>query len=80
MRFSFQPEAKMRNLTKEIRIAITNDDIDTVIGLLDEGEPMSIEHFVLATQAKLYNVLELYLHRGWDINTDVDTLTPSALV
>jgi hypothetical protein len=62
----------MRSLTKEIRIAVSDEDIDTVVGLLDQGAPMIIEHFVLATQAKLYNVLELYPRRGWDINTDVE--------
>lgn len=70
----------MRNLTKEIRIAVTDGNINEVIGLLDQGAPMIIEHFVIATRKRLYTILELYLRRGWDINTDVDTLTPSTLV
>lgn len=35
---------------------------------------MIIEHFVMATQMKPYNILELFLSRGWDINTEADTL------
>ncbi|KAJ9361567.1 hypothetical protein DTO027B9_728 [Paecilomyces variotii] len=70
----------MRNLTKELRIAISNGKTDKVIPLLEQGAPIIIEHFVLATQMELYNILKLFLDRGWDINTDVDRLTPSALV
>ncbi|KAJ9258348.1 hypothetical protein DTO271D3_4754 [Paecilomyces variotii] len=70
----------MRNLTKELRIAISNGKTDEVIALLEQGAPMIIEHFVLATQMELYDVLKLFLDRGWDINTDVDRLTPSALM
>ncbi|GAB1200353.1 hypothetical protein APSETT444_009723 [Aspergillus pseudonomiae] len=70
----------MRNLTKEVCIAIKDGNTHTVIRLLKEGAPMITEHFVLATQMKRYDVLELYIDRGWDINTDVSTLIPSAVV
>lgn len=70
----------MRNLAKETRIAIENDNIDEVIRLLDQGAPMIVEHFVIATQKKLHKILDLYLRRGWDINTNISALTPSALV
>ncbi|KAJ5584022.1 ankyrin repeat-containing domain protein [Penicillium hispanicum] len=70
----------MRNLTKEIRISIPGGNIDNAVGLLDQGAPMVIQHFVIATRMKLYNILDLLLSRGWDINADVDTITPSALV
>jgi hypothetical protein len=33
---------------------------------------MITEHFILATQMKLYSFLELYLNRGWNINADVN--------
>lgn len=57
----------MRNLIKEIRIFITDGNIDNAVGLLEQGAPMVIEHFVIATQMKLYDILDLFLSRGWDI-------------
>ncbi|KAE8145094.1 ankyrin repeat-containing domain protein [Aspergillus avenaceus] len=70
----------MRNLTKELRIAIDGDDIDSIKRLLDEGAPMITEHFALATRMRRHDVLRLFLDRGWDINADVDSLIPSAVV
>ncbi|GAD99606.1 conserved hypothetical protein [Paecilomyces variotii No. 5] len=70
----------MRNLTKELRIAISDARTDEVIRLFDQGAPMIIQHFVLAMQMELCDVLELFLNRGWDINTEVDRRRPSALV
>lgn len=44
-----------------VRAATFKDVENTVglntVGLLDQGAPMVIEYFVLATQMKLYNIL-----------------------
>lgn len=37
-------------------------------------------HFLLATQKKDHATHKLFLSHGWDINTDIDILVPSALV
>ncbi|KAB8070750.1 ankyrin repeat-containing domain protein [Aspergillus leporis] len=54
-----------------ISIVISGGNLDNVIELLGEGALMITEHFILATQMKLYSFLELYLNRGWNINADV---------
>lgn len=70
----------MSNLTKDIHLAIVDDNINDVDDLLDRGAPMIVDHFVLATQMKLYSFLNTFLRRGWNIDTDVDSVQPSALV
>lgn len=69
----------MSNLVKEIRKAITDGDVNHVIELLDQGAPMTIEHFALATQMKRYGVLDWFLRHNWNINADIDSILPSAL-
>lgn len=70
----------MDNPIKELCIAIEDGNITTATELLDQGAPMIVEHFRLAAQLKLYDVLDAFLSRGWDINTAVNHSVPSVLV
>ncbi|RHZ74299.1 hypothetical protein CDV55_109075 [Aspergillus turcosus] len=70
----------MENPYKELRLAIEIGDISKVAELLDDSTLMTVEHFVIATKIKRYDVLELFLSHGWDINTDVNDIVPSTLV
>jgi len=54
---------------------------DTVVGsyLLSHLVPMQEGHFAMATECRSYSILQLYLDRGWDINTPLGQDKPSAL-
>ncbi|KAJ9400282.1 hypothetical protein DTO282F9_2750 [Paecilomyces variotii] len=60
--------------------AITDGRDDDAIELLDRDVPMTINHFALATRMKRYKIVDDFIQRGWDIDTHVDSLTPSCLV
>ncbi|KAB8221227.1 hypothetical protein BDV33DRAFT_190618 [Aspergillus novoparasiticus] len=57
---------------------VVNYDALTVERRLDVSATPG--HFLIATQKKDYVTLKLFLSHGWDINTDIDSLVPSALV
>ncbi|BAE63378.1 unnamed protein product [Aspergillus oryzae RIB40] len=62
-------------------LAIKAGDHPKVTEILDSGLQVATPgHFLLATQKKDYATLKLFLSHGWDINTDIDSLVPSALV
>ncbi|KAK2768255.1 hypothetical protein FQN54_000107 [Arachnomyces sp. PD_36] len=69
----------MNNPIKELRIAVEDGSIDRVTQLLDQGVSMIMGHFVIATRLKHYGILETFISRGWDINTDVSGSIPSVL-
>lgn len=60
--------------------SITDGRDDDAIELLDRDVPMSMNHFALATRMKRYKIVDDFIQRGWDIDTHVDSLTPSCLV
>ncbi|KAL1884658.1 hypothetical protein Plec18167_002250 [Paecilomyces lecythidis] len=65
---------------RDLHTAITDSDAERAVELLDRGVPMIVEHFALPTRMKQYKILDYFIQHGWDINTDVSTLTPSCLV
>ncbi|KAJ5952178.1 uncharacterized protein N7479_010591 [Penicillium vulpinum] len=70
----------MANPYRDLRLAIQNGDVETTIKLLDNGLTIKACHFLIATVKKHISILELFLSRGWDINADMNDMTPSALV
>ncbi|PWY71114.1 ankyrin [Aspergillus sclerotioniger CBS 115572] len=70
----------MANPYKELRLAIEKGDSLKVNELLDSGLSMEVGHVLAAIQNKDTIMLKLFLDRGWDINTDVSNIIPSALV
>ncbi|KAJ9293833.1 hypothetical protein DTO271G3_7460 [Paecilomyces variotii] len=59
--------------------AVRNNQVATVAYFLDQGVPMNQELFLYATESKSYQMLQVFLEHGWDINTPVDSLRPPAL-
>jgi hypothetical protein len=76
---SYKPTA-MSNPVKDLCIAVEDGNTDRVTELLDQGVPMIMGHFVIATRLKHYGVLETFISRGWDINTEVSGSVPSVLL
>lgn len=71
----------MANPCNQLSLAIKAGDHPKVTEILDSGLQVATPgHFLLATQKKDYATLKLFLSHGWDINTDIDSLVPSALV
>lgn len=66
-------------LAPALSAAINNGQVSTGAYLLDRGAVMAQELFLKATLSKSYPILELFLVRGWDINTPVDLFRPPAL-
>ncbi|KAL8974345.1 MAG: hypothetical protein Q9197_001417 [Variospora fuerteventurae] len=59
--------------------AITQDDANLVQFLLSNVVSMQSCHFRLATEYHAYSTLQLYLDRGFDINTYMSRMDPPAL-
>ncbi|KAL4779078.1 ankyrin [Aspergillus varians] len=70
----------MENTYEDLRLAIESNNKPLTASLLDQGLQMSPYHLSIATQNKDYDILELYLSRGLDINADLNDTIPSALV
>lgn len=70
-----QPET----ICPALSAAVRNNQVATVTYLLDQGVPVNQELFLYATESKLYQVLDIFLQHGWDINTPVDFIRPPAL-
>ncbi|KAJ0413398.1 ankyrin repeat-containing domain protein [Aspergillus carlsbadensis] len=62
----------MANSYQELRLAIEASDRGKAARLLDDGLEISGEIFRDATIHKHYDILELLLLRGWNINTDIN--------
>ncbi|KAJ5492260.1 hypothetical protein N7453_010357 [Penicillium expansum] len=76
----YTPHWDVANLYKDLRLAIENGDTETTTELLDIGLKIEDHHFRTATVNKYIDIVELFLSRGWDINTDMSNTAPSALV
>lgn len=59
--------------------AIKQDDVNLVQFLLSNVVSMQSCHFRLATEYHAYSTLQLYLDRGFDINTHMSRIDPPAL-
>lgn len=70
----------MGNPFKELRVAITDGDVDRAVELLDQGIPMTVWSFLHATETKRYKILDYFLQHGWDINTDFNSAVSSCIV
>lgn len=67
------------NFTVVLSDAVNNNSAQTVACLLDYGLQTSSGLFLVATQAKSYDILQTFLDHGWNINTPINFLTPPAL-
>lgn len=61
----------MANSYKDLRLAIENVDTETGFKLLDHGLTIEDHNFRTATVNKHIGILELFLSRGRDIDTDM---------
>lgn len=59
--------------------AIERDLAEVVESLLVYQVPMNSELFLKATRNTSYQILQAFLHHGWDINTPINPYTPPAL-
>lgn len=70
----------MSNPREELLTAIEVGNTDLVIELLDHGVPMIIQLILIAIRLQRYGILEAFISRGWDINTEVNGSIPSVLM